>query len=171
MLQLTPIEETGLTPYQVQGDPTVALLAQLNRFAGESVAIGTCGEARFVGQPFALKPGAFDERAAFAAATILIQRYACSSDTKVGAEYRWALSSADNEVAFVKNNIDRVTLIIAQVGDAAGLDAAVVGITEVDPKLKPMPTWVKVVGVGVGLLGISALVSTLAKRRKRLRAA
>jgi hypothetical protein len=168
MLQLTPIEETGLAPYKVSGDPVIALLAQLNRFAGEEVSLGSgCRAKRFVGRAFPLKASAFDEWAATAVVAILVERYACGVGGDATREYRWALSGLDNPLGFVRNNLDQVTLILAQAADAAGLDAANVGITTVDSKLKPTPTWMLVTGIGVGLLGLGALAQAIAKRRRR----
>lgn len=78
-------QRAGASLYKVEGDPIVALLAQLNRFMGRPVAVGNCPPSidwrvRPDGsmiQPFALKPEAFGDDAAKMAAELVYNRWFC----------------------------------------------------------------------------------------------
>jgi hypothetical protein len=166
MLALTPVEDFGLAPYKVQGDPFVALLAQLNRFAGEKVKIGNCDKEVYVEKPYPLHRDSVDDASAGAALRIINQRYACApSGLTAQNEWTWARKGLDNPLAFLKWNLDQITLIIAQVGDIAGFDAAEVGITTRDPRhAKKFPTG-SVIAIGLLLAAIGG--ATYYQRRKK----
>ena len=83
-------EDTGLGP-EISGDPTIALLAQLNRFAGRTLTPPAGGGAiQYVATPFPLglisalpalvRPAAIDLRAATAAVIIFVDRYRFAPD-------------------------------------------------------------------------------------------
>ena len=149
----------GAAPYSVQGDPTVALMAQLNRFAGKSVSAGDrCGRRVFVKRELPLIDSLTDE-AATAAVLLIHERYNCVPLGLYSAQkVQWAISGLNNSVVFVAQNLNEITLTIAQLGDSLGLPAAKAGITQVDPKLKPKskaPYYIAG-GVLVALLGVVA---------------
>lgn len=165
MIQLGVVpnfEDTGLAPYRIQGDPVVALIAQLNRFAGSSYKVGTgCSARRYVSRVLPLMPTLTDE-AATAANILLYDRYNCVSlDTWGKQKAKWALDGMNDSIPFVLANLEEITLTIAQVGDALDLAPASVGITNVDPRLKPKVNVGAYVGgaaavILVGLLGYQA---------------
>jgi hypothetical protein len=163
MSYLGAIEDVGLSPYKISGDPVTALVAQLNRFAGKTINPGgLCKAMRPVGQPFPLI-AAIDTRAADAAATIVWLRYSCSPiDVSSKDKEAWALRGQTYAWVFVMNNINEITTTIAQFGDKLGLEPAKVGITERDPKMTP-----KFPFVTVALLGALAVGAVAVSWRKR----
>jgi len=165
MSYLGTVEDTGASPYQIKGDPVVALLAQLNRFAGKTVKPGgTCGERRLVGAPFSLQPPIIDDRAATSAVLIVWQRYSCVPlDVWSSRKEKWIAAHLGGDARdFVRSNLNELTVTIAQFGDSLGLDAAKVGITELDPKMKPKFPVMTVVLLGA--LAIGAVVVTRMKK-------
>jgi hypothetical protein len=165
MSYLGAIEDTGASPYQIKGDPVTALVAQLNRFAGKSVAPGSCGAARLVADPpFPVAP-VLDDRAVSSAALIVWRRYSCVSiDVWSKTKEKWAADAlfGSNTRGWVMSNLAEITTTIAQFGDSLGLGPASVGITTLDPKMTPkFPTMTV---VALGLLAVGAVVVS---RRKR----
>ncbi len=167
MIQLGIVSpaSAGLAPYQVQGDPVVALIAQVNRFAGRSLKIGTCGSRAYVPRAFPLNGGLTDA-VTTAAALIIHDRYACVAVQIVNPQkLQWAIQGISDSIAFVSQNLDEITLTLAQVGDSLGLSPANVGITTVDPKLKPKSKLPYIV-FGGSLL-VAAIVAGLYMRKGR----
>jgi hypothetical protein len=158
LLGATPaIDTTGLAPYTVQGDPVQALIAQLNRFAGKTLAVGSCRAARYVSRTIPLSSGLTYE-AALLAANLMYSRYDCVPISLWGDDrVRWIAKGRDGDVVgFVAQNLAEFTVTIAQLGDQLGLDPASVGITTVDPKLARRKMWPFYVGGAIALLGAFA---------------
>lgn len=166
------ISDIGLSPYKIYGDEFIALVAQVNRFAGKTVSLGpgceNYGSKRFLDEPLPLLPGLITTKAADLAWLIASMRWDCApSDLqpvgilKVADKRKWMATGATNTWAFVTTNRKELTITLAQYGDSLGLKPAVAGITEVDPKMKPkFPTTVAVIGA----LAVGAyLVSRRAK--------
>jgi hypothetical protein len=109
-----------------------------------------------------------DHRGATTAALIVWLRYACSPlFTGSTAKEQWALAGLDNPWTFVMNNLNEVTVTVAQYGDSHGLPAAKVGITKRDPRLVPpwkFPTTPVLMGLSIG-----ALASFATSRIRRVR--
>lgn len=150
-------EDTGLGP-QVQGDPMIALLAQLNRFAGRTLNAGVnctgckkTSSRRYVAAPYPLVANAFNLAAATSAVMLLVDRYQYVPDSSFDKRLSdWAMSGYDDPMSFVLDNTATIVPMIAQFGDRLGLDPAEVGITERDPRIpKPFPTGKVVAAVGV----------------------
>jgi hypothetical protein len=151
------VEDIGLSPYKISGNPVLALLAQLNRFAGKTVSIGpTCGARRFVAKPFPLVP-VVPELAAAAAQTIVFDRYSCVDPSLISKQkLAWVLEAKGGWWAWTMNNLAEITVTLAQVADGLGLEPATVGITAVDPKMKlKFPTMTVVM---LGALAVAAVV-------------
>jgi hypothetical protein len=119
------IEDTGLSPYKVEGNPVIALIAQINRFVGKTVKGPGCPSgARPTypydaplgtkdSKPFMLQP-ALTEDAASAALQIATARYACAPFTlqSTGAmdKRKWLVDgSRYNTWSFVMANIAEFT--------------------------------------------------------------
>lgn len=146
---------------KIQGDPLIALLAQLNRFAGKEVKISTCPARKYVGAKFDLK-SRLDHRAATAADMIYDARWSCapqSLDVPLSTQQRDLLKHdyAYQLLLKVSANLETVARTIAQVGDLAGLPPAEVGITDVDPSLAPRGLPTSVI-VSLGVAAIAALI-------------
>jgi hypothetical protein len=170
------IEDTGLSPYDISGNPVTALVAQVNRFAGKTVKTaqsgniealkqGTtrigCGDRVFLSSPLPLIPS-IDPRGANIATLIVWTRYACSPLLMASASKEaWALNGTASPWTFVMNNLKELTVTIAQYADSLGLEPAKVGITKVDPKMTPkFPT------MTVVILGALALAAVFVSRRR-----
>jgi hypothetical protein len=157
------IEDIGLAPYKIAGNPVLALLAQLNRFTGKTVKIGSggpCIGARvYVPTAFPLVP-VVPPRAADAAQLIVWSRYACVDPALQSLKkVAWTLHS--DSWSWTMNNLAEITTTLAQVADGLGLEPATTGITAVDPKMKPkFPT------MTVVLIGALAVAAVVVARRK-----
>jgi hypothetical protein len=158
------IEDIGLTPYQVSGNPVMALIAQLNRFAGKTVDPGAkCGKRNYL--PYGALPlvTTLDSKAATTANLIVYDRLNCISDVslldfKAMEKVNNALT---NPIPWAMANLGDITIQIAQFADSLDLPPASVGITTRDPKMTPkFPT------VTVLLLGALAVAAVLVSRRK-----
>lgn len=148
---------------KIQGDPKIALLAQLNRFAGKEVKISACPPRKYVGAKFDVN-GALDHRAVTAAWLIYEARWSCapqSLDVALGTQQRDLLKHDYSYQLMIKvvANIEAVARTIAAVGDLAGLAPAEVGIVDIDPNLRPkgLPTSV-IVSLGVAAIGALILL-------------
>ncbi len=163
MLQLSLAPEytdAGAAPYVVQGDPAAALVAQVNRFAGKSVSLG-CKARPYV--PRAVPAAVLTDDAMFSAALIVNDFYNCAC-TAMGAscpdfgqqKARWANNGFTNYQTFVPANLNEITLALAQIADSKGYAPAAVGITAVDPKLKPTSKapWYVAGGLAIAALGV-----------------
>lgn len=158
------ISEAGASPYQVKGDPVVALIAQLNRFAGKTVSPSShCTSRNYLpGGPLPLA-SSLSLHAATIANLIATDRYNCApTGTYSKAKALWITNGSDGkEVAFATANLAELTITIAQFADSLGLPAATVGITERDPKMTPkMPV------VTIAVVGVLAIVAVAMSRRK-----
>lgn len=150
----------------IQGDPVVALLAQLNRFAGKTLSPpGGAAPRKYVSAEFTLGATAFDTRAASSAVAILIDRYQYAPLTGYDkSKVIWATSGLDDPKTFVLANLDIIVPQIALYGDSLNLPAAPVGITTRDPKFTPSVTPAQVV---IGALAIGIGWNLLKKRKGR----
>jgi hypothetical protein len=182
-LRITPTRRLGDAfidaglPYNVEGNPVIALIAQVNRFINYTVKGPGCpngsqptlGFSKFPVQP-ALTPDA-----AYCAIMIMRARHLCSdpnlrwtgSTADIGGKgsLQWldAGSKAQGDWTFVMNNLDWFTKSIAQFADYLGRDVAAVGIKVADTRVfgKGSSTNAKAVVLGVVLVlgGILALWS------------
>lgn len=148
---------------QVQGDPVVALLAQLNRFAGKELLVGGSKAPRvYVRAAFPLATGNLTDAQATAAVMILIDRYQSAPlGTYSGSKASWAINGLANAIPFVTANLEEITTTIAEFGDSLGLSPAPVGITTKAEKFKPKFPYGTVAIVG----GFFAVVAIMARRR------
>ena len=148
MLAATPTDNTalvaaaqGLTP-EIAGDRTVALIAQVNRFA------------KATGRPiYVLTPGPVPREIALMAMMLLQARLisAVAIDPSVAAELRTVTSKLADPVPYVTQNIEAITRVLALYGDMQGLPAAKAGITD---RLAAKP--------GLGALGAFAILGVAA---------
>lgn len=155
-IHLGAVENVGASPYQVKGDPVTALIAQLNRFAGRTVNPGAkCGSRNYLPQGALPLATVLDDRAATAANLIMYDRLNCISDERLIDQNKLAKvrNGLANSISWAMANLADVTVQIAQLGDSLGLAPASVGITTVDPKLKPKFPMTTVVILGVLALG------------------
>lgn len=132
--QLGDVADMG-TGVQVTGDPVLALIAQLNRFAGKTFTLGGgCGSRRLVSAAFPMVPGSLSDAAATAAVLILESRYSCVGlDLFDGQKAKWARDGLIEPISFVTGNLPEITTTIAQFGDSLGLAPAAYGITTKSP--------------------------------------
>ena len=157
------IAELGTSPYQIKGDPTVALIAQLNRFAKRTVSPGGgYGNRNYLPAGELPLASSLDDKAATTAVLIVNDRYGCVAvDVFSKQKAAWALSGLANAVPFVTANLAELTTTIAQFGDSLGLSPATVGITNRDPKFTP-----KFPVTTVAIVGALALAAIIVSRRK-----
>jgi len=155
------IEEMG-TSVMVQGDPVVALIAQLNRFAGKQVTLSSGKKATYVKAPFALATGKITDAIATSAAMILVDRFQDAPlETYDQTSVDWAIAGlAGDTVAFVTGNLATITVAISQFGDKLGLEPAKVGITKRDPRFQPNTPW----GI-IALLGALTIGAVVVARK------
>lgn len=154
-IHLGAVEDIGASPYQVKGDPVTALIAQLNRFAGRTLSPGgKCGSRKYLSSAIPLST-VLDDRAATAANILMFDRLSCVSDERLIDQTQLAkvMAGTANPIPWAMANLSNITVQIAQLGDSLGLDPASVGITAVDPKLKPKFPMTTVIVVGVLALG------------------
>lgn len=167
MLQLAAagdIEDFGVSPYKIDGDPVTALIAQINRFAGKSVSLGSAcatGSKVLLQAPFRLEP-VLVPKAADTAWLIASMRYSCSPLQSTD-RLRWTDQGATNTWTWALNNLTELTTVIAAYGDSLGLPAASVGITTRDPKLVPKFPY----GTAALIAGLALGAGALYLRRAR----
>lgn len=154
---LTTASSSGLTA-DIVGDPTVALIAQLNRFVGKSLSYGTKGSSVPVRSAFPLVP-ALTDAAAFAAAVIVQARYANTTlDVWSDSKTLWINQGiAGDTTSFVRTNLQEITTTIAAYGDTLGLPPAKVGITK--PVVPAAGLDMKMMAIAGGLLVVALLVT------------
>lgn len=134
--QLGDVSDMG-TSIQVTGDPVLALIAQLNRFAGKTLTPPGCGARKFVSAAFPMVPGAISDAAATSAVLILESRYSCAGvDMFDPQKAAWARNGLVDPISFVSSNLSEITTTIAQFGDSLGLEPASYGITTKNPLFK-----------------------------------
>lgn len=158
------VENIGLSPYQVSGHPVMALIAQLNRFAGRTITLPLkCGTRRYL--PYGALPitTELDDRGASTANIIMYDRLQCVT---IGLgdprKLNQVIEATTNPKPHVMANLSDYTTQIAQFADGLGLPAATVGITTRDPKMATkFPT------MTVLLLGGLAVAAVVVSRRKR----
>lgn len=158
------VPQIGENPYKITGDPVIALIAQLNRFAGKTISPGgKCNSRDYL--PAGALPLAttLNDRAATIANVIVYDSLDCIDDERLKdframAKVREGLMSS---VPWAMTNLSDITVRIAQFADSKGLSPADVGITEVDKKIAPkFPT------MTVALVGGLAVAAYLVSRRK-----
>ena len=159
------IADVGVSPYQVVGDPVIALIAQLNRFAGRTVNPGgKCGARNYLPGGALPLVSAINDKVASTANLMMYDRLNCISDSSL-LDFRKMKAVNDaltNPVPWLTANLADVTTQIAQYADSLGLPTASVGITTRDPKMSPsFPTKT------VMLIGALALAAFVVSRRKR----
>lgn len=160
------IEDIGLAPYQVQGDPVKALIAQLNRFAGKTISPGgKCGTRNYLPHGALPVVSVLDEKAATTANLIVYDSLNCISDERL-LDFKAMKTVNDaltNPIPWAMANLANITVRIAQFADSKGLAPASVGITTVDPNVTPKtsPTTI------IFLAGVALAGAFYFMRRKR----
>lgn len=156
----------GVSPYQIAGNPVMALIAQLNRFAGRTVSPGgKCGTRNYLPHGAIPLSSVLDDHAATIANVMFYDTLNCVSDERLMDFKKMASVNASlgpNVIAWAMANLSEVTTKLAQYGDMLGLSPAAVGITTVDKRLSP-----KFPVMTVALLGGLAVVAFVVSRRKR----
>lgn len=149
-------EDTGASPYKITGDPVIALIAQLNRFAGKSIQLkGENCKAirRYLSEKLPLV-AALNDKAATTAIVIVYDIVSCVTDVRM-IDRRLQKRASDgltNSIPWAMSNLADITVRIAQFGDAEGLDSATVGITKRDERVTPkFPTTTTVLLAAVAL--------------------
>lgn len=146
---------------QINGDPVMALIAQLNRFAGKTLSPPGCKPRRYVNAAYAMTPTLTDAQAT-AAAIIVHDRYACVPVEHTSSKIKWASDGISGDSrAWALRNIHELVVTIAQFGDALGLPPAAYGITEVDKRFGKKLDLTQVL-----LLGGVAVAGLVLLRRK-----
>jgi hypothetical protein len=170
------VENIGLSPYQIAGNPALALIAQLNRFAKRTITLppitdscrtkGTRNYLRMVAdsnQPLPMVP-VIDPTVANLAHLIMYDRLTCVAPGLGDPRKLKQVVDAEGDgkiIIWAMSNTKDITTQIAQFADKLGLDPAKVGITAVDPKMKSkFPT------MTVVLIGALAVAAVVVARRK-----
>lgn len=159
-----PFATAGMAPYSVQGDPIVALIAQVNRFAGKTIDTGRCtgSAARTMpGNKLLLVP-AMTLEVAIRAAQLVQARYSCVAtfDMFSASKEDWVLNAIQGDtVTWANANLHEITMTIAQFGDSLGLSPAAVGITTRDEKLVPKPKLATLASIGFVSLVLGAAIA------------
>jgi hypothetical protein len=162
---LPDIATYGLNPYDpITGDKVVALIAQINRFAGKKVDASVldvgCPARTYLPAPLPVT-NALDPWAASMAGNILRSSMVCTGNaqlTDYGAVKRLD-DGMYSPVKWVMADLESIIVRIATFGDTLGLEPASVGITKRNPNIKPPPAFPTGM-VLFGLLIISAAVVT-----------
>jgi hypothetical protein len=148
---------------QVAGDPVLALIAQLNRFAGKTFSPEGCGGTaarHYVNTAFPMVPQLTDA-AATAAALIVYDRYRCAPiDQSLGeTKSKWASAALSGDTTgWAMQNLAEIVPTIAQFGDSLGLPPASYGITTTDKKFAPKLDTTQIILLGgVAFAGILLL--------------
>lgn len=159
------IADVGVTPYSIQGNPVMALIAQLNRFAKKTVNPGgKCGSRNYLPQGALPLVTTLDEKAATTANLIMYDRLNCISDVTLldFRKMKVVNDALTNPIPWAMANLNDITTQIAQFADSLDLAPAAVGITTRDPKMTPsFPTKT------VLLLGGLALAAFFITRRMK----
>lgn len=156
---LGDITDAGASPYQIKGDPVTALIAQLNRFAGRTLSPGgKCGSRKYLSAALPLAT-VLSDQAATAANILMYDRLSCLTDERLIDQNQLAkvMAGTGNPIPWAMSNLQSITIQIAQLGDSLGLSPASVGITAVDPKLKPKFPMTAAIVIG-GVLLVGAIV-------------
>lgn len=167
MSYLGAIEDIGANPYQIAGDPVMALIAQLNRFAGKTVKPGgKCGDRNYLPQGPLPLATTLTDKAAVTANLIMYDLLSCLSDERLidNRALQKVMEGLNYTVTWAMSDLSNITTRIAQFGDMLGLSPAAVGITTVDPKVAPQFPTMTVLILG-GLAVAAFMVSTRRKRR------
>lgn len=149
-----PFQQTALT---VQGDPELALIAQVNRWTKRA------GQLLYrLAKPIS------PEVAGYAVA-LLQQRFASSflmsADVSNLALMMTLAKGAADPLAYVQAHLSEITQTLARYGDSIGLPPAEVGIVVNRPnRLK----WVLIVAMSVGGLGAAFGLHRHLSRRTRI---
>lgn len=154
-------DDIGLSPFKVEGNPVIALLAQLNRFAGKTVKPGNrcTGDRRYVKEPYPLVP-VLNEQAAVIANMIVFDRHTCVPGVVSDIEVRWAQKATTiGYWVWAMNDLDKITKTIAQFADSLGLEPATVGITKVDERVRPKAKIPPIVFIAGGLILAAVFVA------------
>lgn len=160
---LPDIATTGLNPYDpIVGDRVVALLAQINRFAGQKVDPKTSGCAARTYLPASVPlKNTLDVWNAMIAGAIVRSSLVCNAEVQLvdyGAVKRLD-DGMHNPVKWVTENMEDVIVRIAVYGDVLGLTPATVGIAKRNPNIEPPPAFPTGM-VLFGLLILGAAVVT-----------
>lgn len=159
MSYLGAIEDIGANPYQIAGDPVMALVAQLNRFAGKTISAGgKCGSRTYLPHGALPLTTIMSDHAATIANVVMFDLLNCVSDERlIDARALAKVTEGLNyPTTWAMKDLSNITTRIAQFADSLGLNAAAVGITKVDPKVAPkFPTMTVAI---VGALAVAAFV-------------
>ena len=160
---LGAIEDMGLNPYNITGNPVMALIAQLNRFAGKSITLkgeGCNATRKYL--PGGALPLAttLSDKAAATATLIVYDAATCLSDVRF-IDKRWTQNflARTDDIGYVMANLNDITVRIAQFADSKGLNPAAVGITTVDPKLTPKMSPLVIASLGIVGVGLIFMLS------------
>lgn len=167
MSYLGAIEDIGKNPYTITGDPVMALIAQLNRFAGKTVNPGAkCGSRNYLPQGALPLSTMLDDKSATTANLMMYDAINCVADERLLDFNQLSKVNAglNAPIPWAMANLADVTTRIAQFGDSLGLSPAAVGITQVDPKVAPKFPVMTVAIIG-GLAVAAFMVSRKGKRR------
>ena len=155
-------ENTGASPYKITGDPVIALIAQLNRFAGKSIQLQSenCNTTRRYLDATLPLVTKLNDKAATTANLIVYDIVSCVPDVRM-IDKKLQKQVSDgliNSIAWAMSNLANITVRIAQFGDAMDLDSATVGITKRDERVTPkFPTTTAVLLAAVALGAILML--------------
>jgi hypothetical protein len=162
---LPDIATTGLNPYDpIKGSPIVALIAQLNRFAGQKITLGAACSGRsqvYLNSRLSEQWPALSALAASTAHLILYDSMSCLEDARmIDTQTRDTMERSIAQIGeqlWMLGNLASVTVQLALFGDSQGLTPAPVGIT----KAAPGSASSKPPGAPIGwiLLGLGALAA------------
>ncbi len=164
MSYLGAIDDIGASPYQIAGDPVMALVAQLNRFAGKTVTVGPKCVRSYLPNGAIPLTTIMSAQIATVAYLMAYDKANCIADERLIDFAKLAAMRAgqSDPTTWAMRNLTDLTTQIAQLGDVSGLSPAAVGITKVDPKVAPkFPTMTVAL---VGALAVAAFVVYKGKR-------
>lgn len=141
---------------KIAGDPTVALIAQINRWKKRA------GLPEYPLTPTLSLEVAKDALVLMQARLALA--LTTSADLSLTIEMAEIHRAYDNPVPYVNARLSTITQTLARYGDSLGLPQATVGIVQKSPGIA---TWKLVLAIGGGLLAIGS-IAAMARRRRGL---
>jgi hypothetical protein len=114
---------------EISGDPVIALVAQVNRFAGKSLKLGAATQMP-VKTTYPLA-SVLTDAVATAAVMLVYDRYQYAPlDFYSAAKAKWANSGLSDSIGFVSQNLRELVVTLAEYGDSLNLPPASVGVTK-----------------------------------------
>lgn len=149
---------------QIQGDPMVALVAQLNRFRTRQKLTQPLPELPLVAGPIT-------NEIAIEAITLLQARALSAIEDPLAAASANELTIALRQpIQYVAPRVSSIAQMLALFGDSLGLPPAKAGITRADPRF--VKTWDVWMWASVlGSVGLASILVAFGARRLRARAA